>query len=199
VGKDVIHHSDVSNGCAGPITLSPSNFRCFMDNLQFHYQPMQSFATKVSWSSGNRPGPYGHPAPIETRNVIPHSEVVLDFVRHSHLDVVDVFVGPYGAAGGIDVAADHIEYVVVGRVDAKCAGVVPHRCGHTRPKLLTELAFRGRYGAWRVAVAGNAPADDIAGGPGLKRSFATVSAHCFLTECSVATLWRAQSTSGVGR
>jgi hypothetical protein len=43
------------------------------------------------------------------------------------VDIVDVFVPPHVVRGSVGIAADHIEYVFIGRVDSKRAGVVPKR------------------------------------------------------------------------
>ncbi|KLO35104.1 hypothetical protein AWC17_26765 [Mycobacterium nebraskense] len=125
--------------------------------------------------------------------------IQLSFARTNHrecgcdlsfgVDVADVLVPPHGVARLIRITAtDYIQDVVVCCENTKGSGIVSHRGGNARPKLLTDPAFPGHYVTRRVAVADNAPANDVAGGPGHKRGVTAVSAHRLLAPCTVAIL-----------
>ena len=88
----------------------------------------------------------------------------------------------------MSVAADHVEDVVVGCVDAKRVRIVPDGRRHPRPKPLAEQMFGGHDVPGGVAVAHDTPADDLAGGSRLKCSFAAVSANRFLAKRAIAIL-----------
>ncbi|OSC22362.1 hypothetical protein B8W69_26395 [Mycobacterium vulneris] len=128
-----------------------------------------------------------------------HGPIQLLFARTNHrecgcdlsfgVDVADVLVPPHCVARLIRITAtDYIQDIVVSCVNTKGSRIVSHRGGNARPKLLTDPPFRGHYVTRGVAVADNAPANDVAGGPGHKRGIAAVSAHRFVAPCTVAIL-----------